>query len=99
MIRLLHKAIAATVDQIAVAGECYFVGAELSDAAEDAFMMIYGASSAVAADLITTLRVSAVAETQWASIMLPLPGIKCKSIYVNIDGAAGTGTIFYYLKD
>lgn len=97
--RILHKAIAATIDQIAVSGECYFIGAELSDGAEDAYMMIYDAPTAVAADLIATLRVSAVEHTHWTSMMLPLPGIKCKSIYVNIDGAAGTGTIFYYLKN
>lgn len=97
--RILHKAIAATTDQIAVSGECYFLGAELSDSIQDAYMMIYDAPTAVAADLIATLRVSAVEHTHWTSMMLPLPGIKCKSIYVNIDGTNGTGTIFYYLKN
>jgi len=95
--KLQHKAIAATVDQIAVAGECFLVGAELSDAAEDAFMAVYNSTTTTAAQLLFTLRSSAVAETQYANIMFPLPGIKCDNIYVNIDGAAGTGTIYYYV--
>ena len=93
--RIQHKAV--TADAIVVAGECYLVGAELSDAAEDAYMAIHNATTTTAAQLMFTLRSSATAETQWASIMFPLPGIKCDNIYANIDGASATGTVFYYI--
>jgi len=93
--KIQHKAV--TADAIVVSGECYLVGAELSDAAEDAYMAIHNAATTTAAQLLFTLRSSATAETQWASIMFPMPGIKCSDIYANIDGAAAVGTVYYYI--
>lgn len=93
--RILHKAI--TADAILVSGDCYVIGAELNDAAEDAYLMIYNDTTTTAAQLLFTLRVSAPAETQFDSVMFPLPGIKCENVYANIDGAAALGTLFYYL--
>jgi len=91
--RILHKAI--TGDAIAIAGECYLIGAELNDDTQDAYLAVYNAKTTTATQLLFTLRVSAPAETQFDSVMFPKPGIKCQNVYVNIDGADATGTLYY----
>ena len=80
-----------TADAIMVSGECYVVGAELNHTTT-ANLALYNAASAVGAQLLDTLRVSAT--NQFTSIMFPMPGIKCDNVYS--VKSAGAGTLYYY---
>ena len=89
--RILSQSV--TGDAQVVAGECYFVGAELAHST-DTEMILYNenSSSKTAAKKISTLRV--VDEMEYANVMLPMPGLKCDGIYA--DWTAGVGTVYYY---
>ena len=86
-------AVSVTADAQAVAGDCYFVGAELSHTT-DTNMILYNenSSSKTAANKLATLVVTD--EMQHDSMSIPIPGVKCEGIYA--DWTAGTGTVYYY---
>lgn len=92
--KILTKAI--TADAQVVSGECYVVGAELNDLADDAWLELFNedASTQTAAQLFVLLRVSD--ECQSASIMFPMPGLKCDGVYADINGTGAVGTLYYY---
>jgi len=89
--RILAKSV--TADAQVVAGDCYFVGAELSHTT-DTEMILYNenSSSKTAANKLATLKVTE--EMQHDSMALPIPGVKCEGIYA--DWTAGIGTVYYY---
>ncbi len=89
--RILAKSV--TADAQVVAGDCYFVGAELSHTT-DTNMILYNenGSSKTAAKMMATLKVTD--EVQHDSMSIPIPGVKCEGIYA--DWTAGIGTVYYY---
>jgi len=89
--RILAKSV--TADAQVVAGDCYFIGAELSHTT-DTNMILYNENGAskTAAKMMATLKVTD--EMQHDSMILPTPGIQCEGIYA--DWTAGTGTVYYY---
>ena len=91
--QILHKSITADAQ---VVNECYVVGVELNDAAADAYIEFYNenSSSETAAQLFCTLRVSD--ETQFTSMMFPMPGLKCDGVYADWNGTGAIGTLYYY---
>lgn len=84
-----------TADAQAVAGECYFVGAELAHTT-DTSLIIYdeNAATKTAAQKFVSLKVTD--EMQHDHVMFPIPGKKCSGIYC--DWTAGTATVYYYKK-
>ncbi len=92
--KILHKSI--TADAQVVAGECYVVGVELNDLTGNAFLELFDEddNSETAAQLFATLRVTAT--SQFASIMFPMPGLKCNGVYADWDGTGAVGTLYYY---
>ena len=89
--RILAKSV--TADAQVVAGDCYFVGAELSHTT-DTNMILYNenSSSKTAAKMMATLKVTD--EVQHDSMSIPIPGVKCEGIYA--AWTAGIGTVYYY---
>lgn len=89
--RILSQTV--TADAQVVAGDCYFVGAELSHTT-DTNMILYNenTSSKTAGAKLATLNVTE--EVMHDFMALPLPGVKCEGIYA--DWTAGTGTVYYY---
>jgi len=89
--RILAKSV--TEDAQVVAGDCYFVGAELSHTT-DTNMVLYNenGSSKTAEKMMATLKVTD--EVQHDSMSIPIPGVKCEGIYA--DWTAGIGTVYYY---
>lgn len=77
---------------IVISGECYVVGVELNHTGT-ANMPVYNAAAATATQLFATLRVTAT--NQFTSVMFPMPGIKCDSVYATLS--AGAATLYYYL--
>ena len=87
--KIFHKAIATGV---MVPEECYVVGAEVNDVTGGANAAIYNAGAATSTQLICTLRV--IDQTQFDSIMFPMPGVKCDKVYITLTN--GAGTLYYY---
>lgn len=86
--------VVVSADAQAVVGDCYFVGVNLSDQTGDGHVILYNenTSTKTAANALAELRVSD--EFQSASLILPLPGIKCEGIYA--DWTAGVCVVYYY---
>jgi len=89
--QVLYKTI--TADTQVATTECYLVGAELSNGSNTS-MIVYDEpdSTATAGKKVSTPQVTSY--NRQASIVFPMPGVKCDGIYV--DWNAGVGTIYYY---
>lgn len=90
--QIFHKVIGANAQ--VVSGECYVVGVEIDDLTGDGLCKFYNESttSTTAAALFCTLRCTD--ETQFASMMFPMPGLKCDGVYA--DWTSGAATLYYY---
>ena len=90
--QILHAVVGA--DAQVVAGECYVVGVSIDDLTGDGLCAFYNenASSKTAAQLFCTLRCTD--ETQFASMMFPMPGLKCDGVYA--DWTSGAAYVYYY---
>ena len=90
--QILHTVIGA--DAQVVSGECYVVGVEISDLTGDGLCAFYNEATEThtAAQLFCTLRCTD--ETQFASLMFPMPGLKCDGVAA--DWTSGAATLYYY---
>ena len=90
--QILHGVIGANAQ--VVAGECYVVGVSIDDKTGDGLCAFYNENAATgsAAQLFCTLRCTD--ETQFASMMFPMPGLKCDGVYA--DWTSGAAYVYYY---
>jgi len=81
-------------DAQVVAGDCYVVGFSIDDLAGDGACIFYNenSDSKTAAQIIATMRCTD--ETQFASLMFPMPGLKCDGVYA--DWTSGAAYVYYY---